>query len=211
MSNGMKDIMAFLADYGVTMLISGIFLYTTLQLINIGLNFLRKKSVNKKHDDLVDTRSRIDIEVQMLIDKVLLETGGDRIMVMEFHNGMQNLANLPFLFMSCTYESFREGLMPVSHLLRQVSTSLYSIFMTSLQTKTQVILDVDNREYTLARAAYELIVAIGEKNALCVVLRNLQKRPIGYVMMNKSTELGDKDISLLQDTAKQLSMLLALN
>jgi hypothetical protein len=207
----MQEIMTFVADYGVTMVISAIFLYAALQLINFGLNYLKRKTDDQKHSEAIDTRTDVSLQIQMLVDYALAEVEGDRITVMEFHNSTENLAHLPFCYMTCSYESYREGLLPVSSLLKGITTSLYSLFLTNLQKQPYVILDTRNRDPGAARAAYELIAVQEESSALCVIIRSLQRRGIGYVSLKKDDgEYSEKEIGKMRDVAKELGMLLTL-
>jgi hypothetical protein len=180
---------------------------------NIGIAYLNQKLVandNKAETDKsLERRGEVDSKVQYLIDEALINTGARRVTIMEFHNKSANLAHLPFCFMSCTYETYKEGLPPIAQSLQNISASLYSIFLTSLQISPYLVLDADNRDPAKARMAYELLTFQNEKKALCVVFRNPKKQAIGYVTLKKNEDFKDEDVFIMRDLAQQMGSLLA--
>jgi hypothetical protein len=206
----MAEIMTFISDYGVPMVISGIFLYTVLRVINIGVELLENRFAKDNHDDLIENRVKADLEIQHLIDKALTETGGDRIMVIEFHNTTYNLVHLPFVFMSCNYEVYREGVLPVSQIMKNISTSLDPVFLTNLQKQPYMILDMENRDEAIAKVLYELAASRDAKKSLCIGIRTIQNKIIGYISLHKNTDITEKDISIMSATRNQINVLLTL-
>jgi hypothetical protein len=204
----LEEILGFISDYGVTVVISGIFLYGALQLINIGLGVLRGKAGSAAAPVVFEKKAEIDLKVQLLINKLLADSGGERVTVMEMHNHAENLASVPFFYMSCSYEAFKPGMTPVSGVLRQISASLYSQFFSDLQREPYLV--VDTSSPSASRTAYELVLAQGSTKSLCAAMRDAHGRAIGYVALKKEGDITDFDITSTKAAAGQIEALLGV-
>ena len=211
-AGGLQDIAKFVQDYGVTTVISIVFLYAAVQLINIGIGWVKNKAGNtatdnKKISESFDRKSEVDFQIKMLIEKALLETNGNRIYIMEYHNHSDNLSKVPIYYMSCNYEVYKTGLLPIGNQFKQVSTSLFPKFLSNLQSNEYVILDTENVLDTLD--GYELLKAKNEKAALVIPMRNFAKIPIGYVALTRNDEFTEKDKIVMLNVAAQIGVLLS--
>jgi hypothetical protein len=210
----MEAAMELISEYGVPLVISGIFIFLALEIINFAMKYLHKKydingeEARKEEAELLAKRAEVDLKIQYIIDKALNDTDGERISVMEFHNHQANMASLPCRFMSCTYETYRVGLLPVAFLLNQISTSLYSIVVTNMQKSPYIILDTEKRDPDLARIGYELVEAKGVSKSLCVVMRSLRNTVLGYVSLGKNTEFTQNDITTMIQVGAHVASLL---
>lgn len=52
----------------------------------------------------IQKRQQADNMIPPILDALRLKSGADRVMLLEFHNGSQNSADLPFYHFSATYE-----------------------------------------------------------------------------------------------------------
>jgi hypothetical protein len=181
----MEEMIKAIGDNGLMIVFSGVFLYLIVQVANIGINLLKRKTEEEKHDKLNNMRLEVSYQIQLLIDKIRLECEADRITVMEFKNGASNIAGLPFLLMSCTYESMGDNLLPIMDLLRDKMLSQYPMFLTKLQTNDYVILDLESRSDEFGKAIYELLVLQDECSGLCMMMKSNKKIGIGYITMKK--------------------------
>jgi hypothetical protein len=206
----MEDMIKAIGDNGLMIVISGVFLYFIVQLFNIGIGILKKKTDQEKHDRLTNVRADVSYQVQLLIERTLMETHADRIMVMEFKNGSANICGLPFIFMSCTYETFTDNLLPIADRMKDKHISHYPTFLTELQTHPYVILNINDRDDKYGRAIYELLVVQEESRSLCILMKSLQKIGVGYVSMKKKEDFTEDDINKLEDLSRQLAILLSM-
>lgn len=62
-----------------------------------------------RHGQLVEKRIENSVEVRECLNVGLMELKADRIYVCEFHNGTNNFAGLPFLYLDMKYEVVRIG------------------------------------------------------------------------------------------------------
>ena len=100
----LRIIVKLLTDFGVMLVIVGIFLYVVVKVINIWLSRYEKSSESKTHDELLNMRATIGNNIQQIIHEALLQCNGNRIHVIEFSNSVMSVAYLPFRYMTCTYE-----------------------------------------------------------------------------------------------------------
>ena len=101
--------------YGVFRVVSGLFV-----LILFGLTltlFINQKAIvekvmqeqkldeNKNHSSKMQLRlMQITPKIDAIILKLLIETGADRVFILEMHNGSNNPTGLPFVYGEITYE-----------------------------------------------------------------------------------------------------------
>lgn len=209
--NSIAQFIEWIAEYGVTILIAAIFLYVCIRLINIFFKFLEKKVGEKKHDKLLDERSRISYEIQLLIEQFLESHGGDRVQVIEFSNSVTSVAFLPFKYMTCTYECYALGKSPTGHMIDHISTSLFTTFFQSMQDVSYRIFDTHDKSVPMGAAKYELVQSQGASQSLCVMLHTPKGKSIGYITMKRDEgEFTEKDIEGIQILAEQVSALLSV-
>jgi hypothetical protein len=226
--------MEIFKDYGVSILINGVFLYAALQLINIGISMLKTKqqqsvaqtnmllatlpkvqlsqepySIERpRTEEKQNKHIEVEGEIKTLMDRAMRDSGGDRVTIMEYNTpNPPSLAVLPYAFMSCTFEVYREGKLPVCHIMQQISTTLFSKFIIKLQTEPYVILDLKDQDAT-SKAGFELVRAQEASQSLCSSLRDMESKPIGYVSLKKDEAITDADIERIKELAKDISFLL---
>lgn len=56
------------------------------------------------HDKLTEYRIKIGPEIDKILQELCIEANGTRSFILEFHNGTNNPAGLPFYYMNMTYE-----------------------------------------------------------------------------------------------------------
>lgn len=57
------------------------------------------------HQEGIEKRQQADDLVPDILDAVRLRSKADRVMILEYHNGLKNSADLPFYHFTATYES----------------------------------------------------------------------------------------------------------
>lgn len=65
--------------------------------------------IDKKHGDRVEKRLKADPLIRDVLSELTLDLNCDRAYVCEFHNGTNNLAGLPFLYLDMKYEVVKIG------------------------------------------------------------------------------------------------------
>lgn len=208
-----KEWITMLTDVGVTICIVAIFLYVIIKLINIGFVKLNNSVSRKKHDYLIEVRSQVGEEVQILIEEFLTNHQGNSVRVIEFSNSVTSVAYLPFRYMTCTYEVCELGEPSRGSKIDRVSTSLFTSFFRELQKYGTTIFKLDSDDSSYKRmggAMYDLMTDLKDYQSLCSILSTVKGKPIGYVAMQTTNQISKEDINDIKILARQLSALLCV-
>ena len=200
-------IMKAVGDFGMLVVIAGIFMYVVIRAINLFFQKFESKISNRSHDALLDMRFDISKEIQSLLEAALDECKGSRIQVIEFSNSVMSVAYLPFKYMTCTYEIYTPDRSASSHRIDHLSTSLFTSFFIDLQNNDYVILDIDNKKVRMCGAMYDILKESGDTRSLCVELSTSKGKSIRDVSLKKSTEFSPEDIEVIHSLANRLSAL----
>lgn len=205
-----ESVMQFIADFGIMVVISGIFLYVIIRLINLLFKHIDIKLGSKNHDKLLSMRSDISNQIQLLLDEFLEQHDGDRIQVIEFSNSVVSVAYLPFKYMTCTYEVYRLGKSAAGHKIDHISTSLFTTFFLSMQNVAYRIFDISDKTVSMGGAMYDIMKEQEASKSLCTMMYTPKGKSIGYVTMKKETDFTPEDIEDIQSLADQISILLSV-
>lgn len=205
----LNSIIKAIAEYGLSFVISGVFLYIVIRFVNIGFKKLEDVMKTKKHDKLLEKRSEIDVEVYDLINEFITSHRGTRVQVIEFTNSVTSVAYLPFKYMSCTYEVVSYGVKPEAKRIDKLSTSLFTPLLSKMSKEGIVLLD-DCVAHTLSGAVHDVFHSMGDTYQLCHILRSQKTKAIGFVSLSKSSEVTDADTQDIKVLASQLSALLGV-
>lgn len=205
-----QSVMQFIADFGFMAVISAIFVYVIIRLLNILFKHIENKVGVKNHDELLSIRGDISTQIQSLLEEFLERHDGDRLQVVEFSNSVVSVAYLPFKYMTCTYEVYRLGKSAWGHKIDHLSTSLFTPFFMSMQDVPYRIFDVNDKTIPMGGAMHDLVVDQGASKSLCVMLYTPKGKAIGYITMKKESEFTDCDIAEIQLLATSISTLLSV-
>lgn len=203
------EVIEEVSDYGLSLILSSIVIYSVIQLLNIQFTKLKRSSSRKDHDAALELRSDIDIKVYEILNNFIEEHDGLRLQVIEFTNTVTSVAYLPFKYMSCTYEVVSYGIKPEARCIDKLSTSLFSPFLSRLGKDDYLILDHESAA-EMAGVVHDLYEQIGGKNMLAVMLKSERDKCIGYVSLYKDKPIEDNDIGDLMFIGSQLSALLGV-
>lgn len=208
--SGLPRVMQILSDYGASMIIVGIFLYTIIRLINMGLGYLDKKLGNKKHDKDLNLRQQVGVEVSELLHKLRADCNADRVQVIEFSNSVMSVAFLPFRYMTCTYEVYKFGKTGLGHRIDHISTSLFASFFESMERSPVTAFSLDTKEPMMGGAMYDIMKEDGSKRALCCKMMSEKNKFIGYICVLKDEPFTSDDSEALQLAAVNVTSLLSI-
>lgn len=208
--NGLHTTIQIISDYGASILIVGIFLYTIIRLINIGLSYLDRSLGNKKHDKDLNLRQQVGVEVSDLLHKLRADCDADRVQVIEFSNSVMSVAFLPFRYMTCTYEVYKFGKTGLGHRIDHISTSLFATFFESMERNTVTSFSLDTKEPMMGGAMYDIMKEDGSKRALCCKLMSEKNKFIGYICVLKDEPFTSEDSEALQLAAVNVTSLLGI-
>ena len=83
-----------------------------------------KEWSDKQHRELLEKRMKNNEKLHLKAEQLLYRINGDRVMVLELHNGLENNAGLPFSKCSATYEALNVGVKPIAEQYQNVNLSL---------------------------------------------------------------------------------------
>ena len=172
--------------------ISGVFVYVAFQIMKISLRFLKE--------------AELEARIKALLDDALIKTFGERLTVMKFYSHNRKVDFIPYNFMSCQYEVYKDGRKPVNNILSQIPIALYMKFLLKLRDG-YVILDTKHPNFKISEVGYDLVAAQGEAKALCFMLKDSESKPIGYVSLKKDENFSKKDIEVISRLTTELSPL----
>lgn len=203
-----ENIVKLIAEYGIMIMICGIFLYAAIQLIVIFINWLKKKTLKNAHDESIDTRISIGNEIHKLIAYTLTQMEAERVQVIEFSNSVMSVAYLPFRYMTCTYEVYDLDREPVGHKLDKISTSLFSPFFAKLQD-SKIYMFTPSKEQELSERSLCNLMDVDRWTA-CVPLRAAKGKLIGFVQVTRFNEFSESEQVDIQILGARIAELLTV-
>lgn len=207
---GIPHVIQLLSDYGASIVIVGVFLYTVIRLINMGLGYLDKTLGNRKHDKDLNLRQQVGVEVSEVLHKLRADCDADRVQVIEFSNSVMSVAFLPFRYMTCTYEVYRFGKTGLGHRIDHISTSLFATFFESMERSEVTAFSLDTKEPMMGGAMYDIMKEDGNKRALCCKMMSDKDKFIGYICVLKDEPFTSNDSEALQFASTRVTSLLSI-
>lgn len=204
------SIVKLLTDYGITIVISGLFIYVVVRLINMGLHWAENRLRINTHDENIEIRSKVGSKIQYLINQFLSEHDGHRLQVIEFSNSVMSIAYLPFRYMTCTYEVNTFDLTGRAKMVDKLSTSLFTQFFDNMQDEKFCEFDISNHNKLVGGAMYDLMTEMGEHKCICAMMKTAKGLPIGYIAFYKNDPFTDKDRQDIDNLASSIQALLCV-
>lgn len=210
------SIVRLIGDYGMMVIVCGIFLYLILKFANLGINYaqsrLNKKKETEFHESRMSLREGVNTQITELLNSYFQIIGGNRIQVMEFSNSVTSVAYLPFKYMTCTYETTKIGVPSTAKNISKLPTSLYTTFLRNLYDNLHCIVDLDDpNAITYSGAFYSLMQENGDRCILCAIIKDAKGKALGYVSLQDSANnFTEHDIEKMDELAMKLSSLLGI-
>ena len=200
-----------IADLGITIVLSGIVVYVLIKAINVFFAKWDYTTKNKRHDEAINLRSEIGVNIQKVIKGFLMDHDGMRLEVIEFSNSVQSVAFLPFRYMTCTYEVFEYGKEPIGHKIDRVSTSLFTNFFTYLQSHAYHLFDIMDKNDEIGGRIATLFEGTGDQQkVLSVLMKTPYDKAIGFICFKKEN-ITQVDIDDCIKLGEQISGMLSIN
>lgn len=204
----MERILKLIGDYGVMIIISGIFLYAAIKLINLGIDWAKNKLTKHDHEDKIDKRVDVGAQIHKLIAYQLRTLELERIQVIEFSNSVVSVAYLPFRYMTCTYEVYDMDRQPTGYQLDRISTSLFSPFFTELHENPIYLVETSDDLEPSAKSLFSLMDV--DRYVACVALKTAKGKMIGYVQATQGIPFTEEEQLELRILGSKVSELLGI-
>lgn len=93
---------------------------------------------------------QVEADLEGTLQKVMLETQGNRAYVYRYHNGLAAVNGIPFFFQSMTHETIRPGTNRIMVVEQRLPASISpSINMQFLQNRCFIAMNLDNINHSL--------------------------------------------------------------
>lgn len=117
--NLLEKTICLIEKYGIFKILKALLLLvtTTYLIFNISKmdEIVEHAIVNREaervieHDNALEVRRSIKPEIDLILKQLLADLNGDRVFIIEMHNGTNNTAGLPFIYGEMTYSVVRDG------------------------------------------------------------------------------------------------------
>jgi hypothetical protein len=197
--------------FGVMVIISlGLFLLTIRIACEFAPVWIKKSNLKREHK-VIKERQKVDVLMREKLCKLLLNTKADRAMIIEFHNGKENLSGLPFRYGSCSYEMTREDDdTRLSGMFKEMNLSNYDIPPYLLKEKLFVGSMNDFKK--IDNVFFKPLIKNGSKYVCLLLLKNLETN-LGILVLSYDNDEGisrSKIVAVLSQYVQELSQLLTL-
>lgn len=208
-----------IGDFGILIVIGGLVVYAIYLWITGKAWWIPKREnvdqleiiKREQHDKLLELRSDIGEEIQKLINSALKRNDWTRIQVIEFSNSVMSVAHLPFRYMTCTYETYKTGLLGTGRRIDRISTSLFNRFFTELNREGWYLIDLncDARD-EICGSMRELMLASNETKSLNAALTSPSGKSIGYITVKNEDGFEQQDIDEIIELSHRIATLLCM-
>lgn len=170
-----------------------------------------KDNEENLHDAALQHRRKIGPEIETGMVNLLLNTGADRVFVLEMHNGTANASGLPFYFGDITYEKVAPGIEHIYEDYTNLNLSRFP-FISYLDSVNSWRGGMDQ----LMRIDDKFALRLQSNDANYVILETIHglSSPIGFVGLSycgdhvpRNVGKASKELNVF---AKKMSILLDL-
>ena len=103
-----KQVLTFFAVVVILLSSVGVIAYITAEKGASDAVRVQSETQQKIHDLEMNMRLQNSSSLNNLVIQLMYETKADRVLLAEYHNGSSNVAGVPFLKWSVTYEAFKD-------------------------------------------------------------------------------------------------------
>jgi len=159
--NILKALLAYLKNTSVARLFAHLFFIITLCLVlsfsyvvafhftNLVEIYTEAHSI-RNFGNKLQGNMQVEADLESNLQKLLLETHGNRAYVYRYHNGLAAVNGVPFFFQTMTHETIRPGTNRIMAVEQRLPASISpSINMQFLQNRCLVAQGLDNVNHTL--------------------------------------------------------------
>lgn len=121
-----KQVLTFFAVVMILLSSVGVIAYITAEKGASDAVKIQLETQQKIHDYEMNMRLQNSSSLNNLVIQLMYETNADRVLLAEYHNGSSNVAGIPFLKWSVTFEAFKDEMgFGVANEYQQQQITLY--------------------------------------------------------------------------------------
>lgn len=145
------------------------------------LTTFKEQSQGNQHPNILTNTYEVNKAITNECTVLQTEVGASRCFVFEFHNGTRNIAGIPFIKMSNTYETVAPGVSIESKHLQNMSVREIVTWLPKLIEDKCITQNAEDADPVL----HDLLSAQGiDKVYACPIYFNFRKEPMGFVGVN---------------------------
>ena len=169
--------------------------------------FLAKQ--DKQHGDSYKCREMVNKQINEHLESVRTYLHSNRALIVEYHNGGQNLSGLQFQHLSCTYERLDAGTKSIAMKLNKLPLTLFPNLLEDLSNSDVIY----TNKATVFEKKYPVLGAIlSSKKVKEFIIMPLTgiSNPIGFILIEKTNHEGftKDDRVYLNRLIQKITMLL---
>jgi hypothetical protein len=163
--------------------------------------------LEKQHETEMITREEIDTRIHSVVEKLNYKTNSSRVMILEYHNGTENVTGLPFRKCSATYEAINVGVMPIARDYNEINLSLLP-FASYMASEGYWCGDIDNME-EIDRSFCYMLKAHGVEHFSAVTIEGVNK-PLALLIVAYDQKYVNHECDSVRDNIRHCALELAL-
>ena len=132
--NWLERIVALIHNYGMKRIIQALLLIASIVFFVMFVNAIDNQQIidkfiantTEQHDMGSNIRKDITPKISKTLIKMLYSMGGDRVSILEMHNGKENPTALPFVYCDMTYEETKDRIPYVAEEYEDLNMSKFN-------------------------------------------------------------------------------------
>lgn len=190
--NWVDKIVSLISKYGMKKMLQALFLVGSVVCFVMFINAVDNEKIIEEwirrepeiHDVGSKIRKEVTPKVVKSLTKMLYTMNGDRVSILEMHNGKENPTSLPFLYCDMTYEETRDRIPYISEEYEDLNMSKFN-FPSYLY---------ENRFFI---GSIEEIYTIDKKLAMRLELNDVKY--VGIILIHSNVDIGFLMVSYLSE------------
>jgi hypothetical protein len=139
---------------------------------------IKDQDPNKHHENILSNTYAVSRVINDTCENGQKSANASRCYVFEFHNGTRNIAGVPWIKMSNTYETVAPGVSAELKNLQSINVREITSWLPSFINNECIHQEISKADPVL----YELLVSQGISELyVCPIFFNFRKEPIGFV------------------------------
>lgn len=208
----MEKILLLIENHGISLVLLIMFIFW----LKPKINQIWDLAINGKNNHIESFKNNFSTNINKTLminnclNKILYNSGVDRVYIFEYHNGGHNIAGIDFAKASNTYEVVASGIKPQQQMLQNLPLGMFAPF---IRGATDGVIDKSIEQFKEEQdySSYETLKQQGIKRIYAVGIRDENNRPIGFIgidICKKDKVLSDECKEHIKKIAERLSLIL---
>lgn len=153
-----------------------------------------------EHTEAVKKAMHNSVFIQNELEVLRTKIGADRVILLTYHNTMQSLAGVPFIYLTAENEVIGDGVAPVAEGYERVKTSLYP-FVSYLNKEGYFCGNIEDLRTIDKALAYRME---GNDVRHFAAMNIEGEQPLGVLFITYINDVNDSNIHNCSDTKNEI-------